>query len=394
MTNKRCSNCILSTTVKNVQINNDGLCLECAKHLKHPGFDRGKLTQKMEQRFSKLREESHIYDAVVCYSGGKDSSYLLYMLKKKYGLNPLAISVIHPFLNALSQENIESITQALKVDLIKFYLDREIVREFIRQVMFQSDELKIFEFFGCAACGYFHQIIPFKIAMKMRIPYVLSGFDPAQTQRLQIVDGEIVKSAFCNMGVHPFPMALTFRKIFGEKYRNSIYSFDLDEVRNDYFPTEIHPFSFIGYNYQDNVDMLEKSGIMQKKNLSSLITNCDLHHFFAYLSFIIYDCHPYERIFSTALRLGYPTFVDQFSADFTKSKLKRDSIIAFLEEYRDILFFLAENKELDKSKEEKLFEMAPLFVKITGREGFLYAIRGMQKIHEYSSFFDIDLHEI
>jgi hypothetical protein len=133
---------------------------------------------------------------------------------------------------------------------------------------------------------------------------------------------------------------------------------------------------------------------MQKKNLSSLITNCDLHHFFAYLSFIIYDCHPYERIFSTALRLGYPTFVDQFSADFTKSKLKRDSIIAFLEEYRDILFFLAENKELDKSKEEKLFEMAPLFVKITGREGFLYAIRGMQKIHEYSSFFDIDLHEI
>jgi N-acetyl sugar amidotransferase len=75
------------------------------------------------------------YDCIIGVSGGVDSSYLLYLAKVKYGLNPLAVTLDNGWSTNIAVENIKKTTNALGVDLETYVIDYEEIKDLMRSYM-------------------------------------------------------------------------------------------------------------------------------------------------------------------------------------------------------------------------------------------------------------------
>jgi hypothetical protein len=377
-----------------ITINETGVCNECTRHNKHPGYNLDRLKLEMEEKLARVKQENRTYDALVCFSGGKDSAYLLHMLKEQYGLRPVAFAVLHPFVKDVASSNMDRIAQKLHVDLIKFYPDEEMFAKFLRYGLLHGHKYGLREFAGCSLCGYIYHWVSYRMAMKMKIPLVLDGRDPSQVEKPHLIDGLSIKAAMESGVQYHGTLPDIFDAACGDEYRGSIYDFSWEEMRDAEFPTAMSPFTFLEYDYLKNCDTLIKAGVVEQQEIQSAVTNCDAHHFFAYLAYKHYDCHPYERHFAAGIRKGYATNVDQFGGSSAR-QLTREEILKILKEYKQGLFFLAERKERKMSQDEivGLSKMLPTIASQWPGDGFSDWVEQMLTIHEYADYFGISLQE-
>ncbi len=117
---KICTRCIVDTTVPGAKFDEKGECNFCKVHDKLD--KRYPLNEKGQRKFKKLidtvkaRGRKNNYDCIVGISGGRDSTYSLY-LTKQLGLRPLAVHFNDGFGNPVAGENIKKTTQKLNVGL-------------------------------------------------------------------------------------------------------------------------------------------------------------------------------------------------------------------------------------------------------------------------------------
>lgn len=387
---KICKQCILKSTTPGVAINEAGLCSECVRAGKHPGYNLERLAREMETRFARARQEKWPYHALVRFSGGKDSAYLLYLLKNKYGLRPLAVAVVHPFLNSLSSNNIDTAARRLGIDLIKFQPDENMFIKFIRHGLLEGPRYGLGEDVGCDLCGYIYHWVTHRLAMRMNIPYLVDGVDPTEHEKPIFIDGEAMKAAMQSGVKYQAPVPDVWRDACGDEYRGSLYDQNPADLGQEPFPTTMSPFTFIPYDYKENMASLEKAGIMAMQDTMSGQTNCDVRHLFAYVSFKRYGCHPWEKQFALGLRRGYPTHIEQCGIGGAEN-LTRQDILDWLEDYKQGLFFIAENKTGIQGGKEILRQRLPTMVRILGEQGFSVMVDQMLKMHQYADYLGVAL---
>jgi hypothetical protein len=95
---QRCSKCILPETYPNITFDEKGVCNFCRTY-KEPKPTGGE--DILINLFNKVKKMGRIYDAVVPLSGGKDSTYVLYLATQVYKLNVLAYTFHNGFLTRL-----------------------------------------------------------------------------------------------------------------------------------------------------------------------------------------------------------------------------------------------------------------------------------------------------
>lgn len=101
-------------------------------------FPRG---EKGKQEWEKIvnqiirYKKNDKYDCIVGVSGGTDSSYLLHLLKKEYGLNPLAVNLDNGWNSEIAVSNIQKITNQLNIDLETYVIDYEEIKDLMRCYM-------------------------------------------------------------------------------------------------------------------------------------------------------------------------------------------------------------------------------------------------------------------
>jgi tRNA(Ile)-lysidine synthase TilS/MesJ len=89
---KHCKICGLGEDYTNIRFNDDGVCNYCEFYEAHKDMleDTEQLEQafrqKMEHAKAKARAAGADYDCLVGFSGGKDSTYIIYQLKETYGM--------------------------------------------------------------------------------------------------------------------------------------------------------------------------------------------------------------------------------------------------------------------------------------------------------------------
>lgn len=388
---KRCNKCILQDSSQNIIIGDDGICNACTTYQQRNQKEYESNLQMMENLFENARETAWPYHVLVAFSGGKDSSYLLYFLKNKYNLNVLAFSLIHPFLRKNVENVMEDVAKNIGVDFIKFYPQEKIIKTIIRKGMTNPELYGLRESFGCSLCGAFHYLIPFVFAAKMGIPVVATGADPAQA----VIYPSLEQQNRNPMMIPYIPEPLLL-DAFGNELKNSIYHIN----KNDIFalkslPKLIAPLSIIDYDFRENAEKLEEIGIIEQKKTHSLLSNCTIHHFFAFISYKKFNCHPYEHNFSDALRIGYPTFIEQFAGEHFISQNPREETIRFLDEYKVVLFLIAESRDMII---EDLFsvigEKCPFMMGLLGRDLMLQALKDIMLIHDWAKYFDVDLNQV
>ena len=116
-----CARCVLPDTFPGIQVDDEGVCNLCRETVS----SERRRVQKTEyqERFEHLIRGRHSesgYDVLLCYSGGKDSTFTLAVLKKRYGLRVLALTMDNGFMSSGSMANIRAVVGRLGIDHLLF----------------------------------------------------------------------------------------------------------------------------------------------------------------------------------------------------------------------------------------------------------------------------------
>lgn len=110
----RCTKCIMPENYPRIEFDEEGTCNFCNNPQEVEYLGPEALKRKILSS-----DSDREYDCVVGFSGGRDSSYLLYYLSSVLDLNVVALSIDNGYLPSETKNNIENIANRLNVDLVE-----------------------------------------------------------------------------------------------------------------------------------------------------------------------------------------------------------------------------------------------------------------------------------
>jgi hypothetical protein len=168
---QECSRCLLNGQVPGVQIHADGLCSVCTSSDRAwDDWNRNKSTyhDQLLRMFDKARRRRRPYDALVPLSGGKDSTYVLYLCTKRFNLRCLAVTWDNGFLSEFARRNIENTVSKLNVDHLYYGLNHETLMKLYRLFFLKTG---IF----CSVCMRGIATTVGRTARAFDIPLIIAG---------------------------------------------------------------------------------------------------------------------------------------------------------------------------------------------------------------------------
>lgn len=112
---KICTKCLLPTDYLNIAIDSEGVCNHCREFKTTHYLGKEKLLELIQEPLD--RNQSKKFDCVVGFSGGRDSTYLLWYVVKILKLRPLAVFSDDLFIPDIALRNIEKTCKVLRVEL-------------------------------------------------------------------------------------------------------------------------------------------------------------------------------------------------------------------------------------------------------------------------------------
>lgn len=126
---KVCSKCVMDSTDPHIVFDEKGVCDFC--HNFEESIKPSWQTQQSLEALRGLEKEirksgkGNKHDCVIGLSGGVDSCYLAYIVKKELNLRPLMVSVDTGWNLAVANENVEKLIEKLNLDKIDIVVDWE-----------------------------------------------------------------------------------------------------------------------------------------------------------------------------------------------------------------------------------------------------------------------------
>jgi len=149
-----------------------GVCSGCRVIESRPSINwaqrEGWLRDLLAEYKAKAKAAKNPYDCVIPVSGGKDSHFQAYLMKVKYGMNPLLVTYNHLFNTKVGLRNLENMFRRFSCDLIRFSSNPDSVRKIARYMLQKVGDVT----------WHYHAGImtfPIQIAVKYRIPLMIWG---------------------------------------------------------------------------------------------------------------------------------------------------------------------------------------------------------------------------
>ena len=173
----RCRNCNLPEGIQDAVLNDRGICNYCEylERRKRSVLDFTNRERILSAKLGAVRGK-YKYDAVVGLSGGKDSTYVLYQMVKRYGLRVLAVTLDNGFLTDYARESVNSTVKALGVEHLYYKPDWNAYRKFYRATVRKMGN-------PCTACAVGGYFLAIKACCENRVPFFVHGRTPYQMYR-------------------------------------------------------------------------------------------------------------------------------------------------------------------------------------------------------------------
>ncbi len=127
---KRCNKCLLPETFPFIEFDQHGVCNYCNNYtLKN----QPKPIDDLKTLVEPYRRKDNKPDCIVPFSGGRDSTYSLHIVKEILGLNPIAYTYDWGMVTDLARRNIARVCGKLGVENIIVSADIRWKRENIRK---------------------------------------------------------------------------------------------------------------------------------------------------------------------------------------------------------------------------------------------------------------------
>jgi len=119
------------------------------------------------------RSKKSRFDVAVFYTGGKDSTYLLYYLSKTLNLRVLALTWEIPYMSECAKKSIENAKQSLNsVEFISRKISNDDLRKIYKKLYSLSE--------NTCACPSLAYVLFYPELVANKVPYFVAGNEPAQ----------------------------------------------------------------------------------------------------------------------------------------------------------------------------------------------------------------------
>ena len=168
-----CKKCLMPDTRPGSIFDEEGVCQACRNYEKRKTINWEERLGELRNLCDKHRRGDERYDCVIPVSGGKDSHFLVYMMKEKMNMNPLLITVGDPFTKTKAgTKNYRNLGESFSCDHILFDLSINLFKR-VTRIAFE-------EF--CEPLRFVEAVIyavPLKMAVKFNIPLIVFGENSA-----------------------------------------------------------------------------------------------------------------------------------------------------------------------------------------------------------------------
>lgn len=292
---KRCQRCIMPETVPGIAFDKDGICSFCLSHQKEKYFGR----KELDRIITLSKNKNNKYDCIVPLSGGRDSSFLLYMAKAMYNLKVLAVNYDNEFRIDQALVNMKRACEILNVDFVSLRSQRSIAKKIVKYNIRSS---VVFGHGICTACEYGYRSVVYRAAEEYRVPLILWG--ESQQEATQDMERKARAKAFEGLRQN----ILKFSKLLNINYYKAEYCKLLqrlefpvpgNNILSRKFPIlknnntiEIRVFDYIPWNREEIKETIMREIGWQKpaNHLSTWRTDCMLHSLVNYCFFKLFGC--------------------------------------------------------------------------------------------------------
>lgn len=297
-----CRTCVLPENFPGLRLDAHGVCQYCREHLpERLAAKRVEARRRFEELLRAPRGRAD-YDALVCLSGGKDSTFTLMTLVRVYRLKVLAFTLDNGFASPQAARNIRAVTARLGVD----HLELRPRRDLLRTVFAACAERNIYPpktleraSAVCTACMSLVKASALKIAVEKEIPFLVYGWSPGQAP----VSAAVLKNNPAMLAAMQKAAAAPLAALVGEAI--APYFLSADRLRPGApLPTNIHPLAFWEVGEAEIVRRIRELGWEPPQDTDPNSTNCLLNAFANQVHRRQFGFHPYAFELAGMVRLG------------------------------------------------------------------------------------------
>jgi len=239
-----CTRCVMDTSDPEIEFDEDGACNHCKEY--HEVYrdripPKERRTEELKRITDKIKEEGKgkKYDCLIGLSGGVDSTYVAYLVKK-FGLRPLAVHLDNSWNTELATYNIKKIVNKLKIDFFRHASNWEEFKDL--QLSFLKASVVDIELVSD------HALVAalYQVADRGGIKYIISGSNIV-TEKIMprswfhnkndLVNLKAIHARFGTIKLKSYPTLGIFKKLYYEFVKGIKFVPILDYV--DYIRREV-----------------------------------------------------------------------------------------------------------------------------------------------------------
>lgn len=329
-----CTNCVMPDTRPDLDFDEAGVCDACrASQRKYgtggqEGVDWAARKREFDELIARYRSDDPTkWDCLIGVSGGKDSTYQVYVAKEMYGLRPLCLCLEPTLPTEIGRKNLENLRR-MGVDL--FHVKQD-------PIVYEKLILEGFRRVGDPEWANHMAIwsLPFRFAAAFDVPLILWGESPqaeyggyhrVQEKNMREMDEDWLNDFGCLNGLRPEDMVddengitLADMKLYRMPPKEA-----LAKVGGNKGCLALFIGHFLEWNVPRHLEIIEARGWSRRTGRNA-VTYTDYEGLDCY-SMQIHDYLKY-------CKFGYSRATDDASRDVRDGRIARDAAVRLAERY-------------------------------------------------------------
>ncbi|NLF01430.1 MAG: hypothetical protein GX601_10690 [Anaerolineales bacterium] len=299
-----CTRCVLPETFPGIQFDDEGVCQFCRRMptTERRAEQKASLRARFEQLVDEVRAESG-YHCLMSWSGGKDSTYTLWLLSHEYGLRVLAFTFDNGFVSPQAMNNMRTVADNLGVDHVitrpGFPLLRQLFVASTEPGMYSPQALERASGV-CSTCMGLAKGLCLRLALEKDIPIMAYGWSPGQIPLASAVLRQNAKMVQAMVEAAAAPLQAA------SGGRAAVY---FPEARHfqqaSRMPVNVSPLIFLDWSEDAAVRVVESYGWRRPDDTDPNSTNCLLNAYANHMHMQQMSYHPYAMELAGLVREGY-----------------------------------------------------------------------------------------